>query len=141
MGYDFPVTIPAINFARLNLDLETAFPARIRGVTYDVAFALITVYAESLSGEEQATVAALIAAHDPDNLTPDQLAAAATEAVASAAEGQVRAIPNWATWTEAQTVNYITANVTDLASAKVVLVAMARMLVALRNKSWPNLQA
>jgi hypothetical protein len=140
MGYDFPVTVPALNFARLNLDLETAFPARIRGVTYDVAFSAITVYADNLDAGEVATVAGIIAAHDPDAMTPDQIAAARVATVASAADGHAANIPGWATWPEAKALAWIDGNVTDLASAKVALKAMARMLVALRNKTWPRLE-
>jgi hypothetical protein len=47
------------------------------------------------------------------------------------------AIPNWATWDEATVVDYINTNVTDLASARTVLVALARMVVALRDAQWP----
>ena len=47
------------------------------------------------------------------------------------------AIPNWATWDEATAVAYIETSVTDLASAGTVLVALARMVVALRDAQWP----
>ena len=47
------------------------------------------------------------------------------------------AIPNWATWDEADAVAYIETNVTDLASARTVLVALTRMVVALRDAQWP----
>ncbi len=56
------------------------------------------------------------------------------------AESQATAIPNWAHWTEQQVIDYINTNVTSLATAKVVLVALARMVVALRNETWPGLQ-
>ena len=49
-------------------------------------------------------------------------------------------IPGWASWTEEQVLDWIDDNVTDLASAKTALTAMARMLVALRNKTWPGLE-
>ena len=41
--------------------------------------------------------------------------------------------------TPAQAVAYIENNVTTLASAKVVLKIMARMLIALRDETWPEL--
>lgn len=43
------------------------------------------------------------------------------------------------TLTPAQTVQYIETNVTSLASAKVVLKIMARILIALRDETWPDL--
>ena len=60
--------------------------------------------------------------------------------VQSNSKSQVQNIPNWASWTELETLDYIDNNVTDLASAKVVIRAMARMLIALRNKEWPELE-
>jgi len=56
------------------------------------------------------------------------------------AETDIENIPGWASWTEAQAVAWIEANVTDLASAKAALTAMARLLVALRNKQFPELE-
>jgi len=57
----------------------------------------------------------------------------------SSSKTNAKAIPNWATWDEAQTVQYITDNVTSLATAKTVLIAMARLIVALRDETWPDL--
>lgn len=71
-----------------------------------------------------------------------------------AAEGQVRAIPGWATWSEAEALDWWTTNLSDaqvdavanLADAKVILKrqntairAMARMLIAMRDRLWPGL--
>ncbi len=64
----------------------------------------------------------------------------AQENIRSEARAQVQNIPNWATWTEVETLDHIDTNVTDLASAKVVIRAMARMLIALRNERWPDLE-
>jgi hypothetical protein len=50
-----------------------------------------------------------------------------------------RNIPNWAKWNMAETVSYIENNVKDLASAKTVLVAMAKMIVALRNRVFSDI--
>ena len=41
--------------------------------------------------------------------------------------------------TPAQAVAYIETNVTTLASAKAVLKIMARILIAMRDKTWPDL--
>ena len=43
------------------------------------------------------------------------------------------ALPGWATWTGEQAAAWIEENVTDLVSAKTVLTAMARAIVALRD--------
>lgn len=86
--------------------------------------------------QDRADVKAVIAAHD----------AAAYDIVLeriadrkSASKTDTKNIPNWATWDEAQAVQYITDNVTSLATAKTVLIAMTRMIVALRNQQWPDL--
>lgn len=42
-------------------------------------------------------------------------------------------LPNWATWTAQQAVDWIDTNVVDLDSAKIVLQQMARAIIALRN--------
>jgi len=55
------------------------------------------------------------------------------------AEDAARDIPQWATWDETQALDWIESNVDDLASAKTVLKAYARLLVALRDAQWPNL--
>jgi hypothetical protein len=88
-------------------------------------------YLTALSETERATAAAIIAAHDPTDYVAERQAGAQSAAAA---------IPSWATWDESQVIDYINTNVTTLASAKVVLVAMARMLVALRNQTWPGLK-
>ena len=83
---------------------------------------------------------------------------------------KIGAILNWSTWTEQEALDWYTTNVTDLidtipdisalsqtayannarliaAQTQNIIVAqalviqnMARMLLALRNKSWPNLE-
>lgn len=67
---------------------------------------------------------------------------------------RVSAIPGWATWTEAQVQEWWVVNfsdavvdaITDLPSAKEMMKqqnhaiqSMARILLALRDKTWPNL--
>jgi len=64
----------------------------------------------------------------------------AQDIIKAGAKAQASAIPNWASWTEIQATDYVDNNVTDLASAKVVLRAMARMMIALRNERWPDLE-
>jgi hypothetical protein len=65
---------------------------------------------------------------------------AAQASVAESGDSLAASIPGWAAWTETEVLGHIDSNVTDLASAVVVLKAMARMVVALRNKTWPNLE-
>lgn len=45
----------------------------------------------------------------------------------------IRNLPGWATWSADQAESWILTNVTDLASAKVALRAMARILIFLRD--------
>ena len=84
---------------------------------------------------------------------------------------KIGAILNWSTWTEQEALDWYTTNVTDLIDAipdidglsstayannaqaiaaqlqdiisaqALVIQNMARMLLALRNKTWPNLEA
>ena len=57
------------------------------------------------------------------------------EAVALSDEAPelLKDIPGWATWSMSEVVSYIEDNVTDLASAKQVLIALAKVVVVLRN--------
>lgn len=129
-----------VNVEVLDAELRAALGDVFDGIIYATADNELRVLLTEETFDWADAVDAVVEAHDPDNLTPDQLAAAKVEATAAEADAQSVAIPGWASWTEQRAINYITANVTDLASAKVVLVAMARMLVALRNKTWPHLQ-
>lgn len=71
--------------------------------------------------------------------TAKQQQATSDDAKVESAKTAAKAIPNWATWNETQAVNYIQTNVTDLASARTVLIALAKMVVALRDDTWPDL--
>ncbi len=84
-----------------------------------------------------AAIEAAITAHVPD---PLYFPADVERARQEAATTQAGDIPGWATWTESEATAWIDANVIDLASAKTALTAMARLLVALRNKAWPGLE-
>ena len=110
----------------------------------------------SHNGNQAATYAELFVTDDATNTIVTPLEADLTDAytrwqaaqvirdgqdaLQASAKAQAQAIPDWATWTEAETLAYIDANVTDLTSATVVLRAMAQMLIALRNERWPDLQ-
>jgi hypothetical protein len=47
--------------------------------------------------------------------------------------GAIKGLPGWATWDAGQAEDWIQINVTDLASAKTALKAMAKMLIYLRD--------
>lgn len=68
-----------------------------------------------------------------------------TSAIADSAKDAVTNIPGWASWTEQQVLDWITVNVQPeigvlAPDTYIMLRAMARLLVALRNKQWPSLQ-
>jgi|WetSurMetagenome_2_1015567.scaffolds.fasta_scaffold700030_1 hypothetical protein len=86
-------------------------------------------YSQPLDGAQMAVQMTVLANHDPVDYIQQREAAAAVAA---------KSIPSWATWTDQQAQDYINANVTTLAQAKVVLVALARMVVALRDHTWPE---
>ncbi len=137
--YDLKFTRAEYNLLKLDADLRAAFAGDMAGVTAQGADITVHLLREPTAAEQD-QIAAALAAHDPTSKTPAQLEAEHVAAVAAAADTNAANIPGWAHWTEKQTVDYITANVTDLASARTVLIAMARMMVALRNKNWPRLQ-
>lgn len=122
-----------VNFGALDAEMRAVFGERISGISA-IENRVIVHVLEPAEGDEALAQAALDA-HDPDALTPEQAALR----VAEDAPARAAAIPGWATWDEAQAVAYIENNVKDLASAKVVLIAMARVLVALRDAQWPLL--
>lgn len=61
------------------------------------------------------------------------------EARKASAITEARLATELKTLTPAQAVAYIDANVTNIASAKAVLKIMARMLIALRDETWPGI--
>ena len=122
-----------INPELLHAELKAALGADFLGVS--TLGDRITVHLAD-GFDEMAALTALIDAHDASGLTADQRVIQ----VAATSGDQAAVIPGWATWNEQTAIDYITNNVTDLASAKVVLTAMARMIVALRNAQWPGLE-
>lgn len=48
-------------------------------------------------------------------------------------------IPGWSTWNETEATSYIDEAVLDLPSAKIVLKALSRVLIALRDDRWPDI--
>ena len=108
---------------------------RIRGVTDDQS--------------TNDAIDAIIAAHNPNVLTDAQQA----EIVQAASDSQAASIPAWASWSEAAALAWHDTNITNelpvanLTEANALLQTMAtenrnmiRMIIAMRNKLWPNLE-
>jgi len=87
--------------------------------------------------ENEAAIQAVIDAHVPTDIYTVEDQHRQTKSNAGVAVGN---IPGWTTWDEQQALDWIDTDVTDLDSAKQALSAMARMIVAMRNKLWPELQ-
>jgi hypothetical protein len=115
----------------------------------------------------RADVAALIAANDAYTVTFLAKEAAAI-ARQQAARAHAKAIPSWSSWTEAEILSWIETNIGSplttgranlpatltlattriiflaildiLDKMQIVLIALARMVVAMRNQTWPDLQ-
>lgn len=123
----------AINFEMLDRAMRARFGERIAGISQSGDRLMVHVLAPE-AGDEDAALDVL-AAHDPSELTPEQeVQEAARQAPARAA-----AIPHWAAWNEDEAAAWILANVKDMDSARAVLIDMARLLVALRDATWPGL--
>ena len=60
--------------------------------------------------------------------------------IRSGAKAEVEADAQFKAWTGDDAALWIDSNVTDLESAKTVLKKMARMVIALRNERWPDLE-
>ena len=112
--------------------------------------------------QDRADVVAVLKAHDPIDYSAVNQAARLI-----LAKDAVKAIPSWAKWTEEESLSWVQANIsTPLADARaslpatltlatvrvaffvllgilykmlVLMVALTRMSVALRNKNWPEL--
>jgi len=65
--------------------------------------------------------------------------------IGEGADTQAKNIPGWASWTETEVLDWITANAASEIQAiapntYAMLRRMARMIVALRNKTWPQME-
>lgn len=122
-----------LNVVALDRAMRARFGQRISGISR--VRDLVTVHVLDYQDGDEDAAADVLAAHDPAEQTPEQ----AARKTADDAPARAAAIPGWATWDEAETVAWIEDNVRDLESAKQALVAMARLLVALRDAQWPGL--
>ena len=84
------------------------------------------IHCQNATLEQIALAEQIKADHDPTDYAA---------LVDEAADNAVRDIPGWATWTESEALAYIDNNPVD----KAVIKAMVRMLIALRDKTWPGL--
>lgn len=73
--------LPLINFARLDYELRAALPGKLDGISQD-KFKNLTVHVTAGENADalQPQIAAVITAHNPSVLTPDQALAARREA-------------------------------------------------------------
>ena len=113
-----------INIRLLHFELEQA-GLPVEGVALDGRID----YSRDLTAGEQSTADAIVTAHDPDGLLPSE----EDEVIAKEAKQNFRNMPQWATMTPQEADKYIDDNVNNLASAKVVLRKMAKMLMLLRD--------
>ena len=88
---------------------------------------------DAQAGELLPTIEAVIEAHDGI----DDIAV-----IVQDAEDRVKNIPGWATWTEVEALLWFTENIEPLNipdEIKNLLRAYGRVLLALRDKNWPEL--
>lgn len=113
-----------INYKLLHYELEQA-GLPVESVSEDGCID----YSRELTASEQSTADVVVAVHNPNGLLPQE----EDEVIAKEAKQSFRNMPQWATMTPQEAEDYIINNVNDLASAKVVLRGMAKMLMCLRN--------
>ena len=90
----------------------------------------------TFDASDESLVDAVEVAHDHSVLSVSEV----LMSVKMGAKTHAENIPSYATWTGAQAETWIENNVNNLASAKIVLKALAKMVIALRNERWPDLQ-
>ena len=74
-------------------------------------------------------IQAVIDAHNPEDLSSTEQ----KDLASATAMDDFSSMPDWATWTAQEASDYIETNVTDLASAKVVLQKLAMAVIYLRD--------
>lgn len=134
-------TLPHIDaMDALHASLATSLGNIFQGVSARKGKIVIHL-ADNATGQQQADAQQLVQSHDMNSRTDEQQAIVAAANILSQAETNVRNIPGWASWDEATALQWVTTNVTDLASAKTALLALTRMVIALRDAQWPGLNA
>ena len=128
--YLFDTAIQKILIRKLIKELEIDNNLSVEGVADQLPQVAVDFIGEP-SQDDLDTAQAVIDAHDATDYEAIRQAQADTDAAN---------IPGWASWTEAEATAWVDANVSNIASAKTALKAMARMIVALCNKQWPGLE-
>jgi hypothetical protein len=114
-----------INIAKLHRELEAA-GLPVVGVAADGRMD----WSRKLTEAEADQVKVILEAHDPVDYG---------QVRQEEAEKAAAAVENWSSWTAEKAAEYINANVTTVASARGVLVSMAKLVIALRDQTWPEL--
>ena len=133
------VTVTAIN--RDGLFEELAAAGLPRPVLFHCTrqpFELLMQYPD---GTDLGSILTVINAHDASQLSTGQLLEAQAAAIESGAEDEAQAIPDFVGWTPAEAQAWVQTNVTDLPTAKVVLVKMAGMVAAINARVFPRVRA
>jgi len=106
---------------------ETALPATF--FTYGDGYVRVDWVGDPPNQTTLDAIQAVITAHDPSDLSDTEI----KDELAEESREDFLSMPDWATWTAAEASAYIETNVTDLASAKVVLQKLAMAIIYLRN--------
>jgi len=112
---------------------ETALPATF--FTYGDGYVRVDWVGDPPDQTTLDAIQAAITAHDPEGQTDAEIA----EEIAVTAKTDFSSMPDWATWTATEASDWIETNVTDLASAKLVLQKMAMAIIYLRDVLKINL--
>ena len=133
------VTVMAINRDALFEELAAAgIPRPVLFHCTQEPFELLMQYPD---GTNVGPILTVINAHDASQLSAGQLVEAQAAVIGSGAEDEARAIPDFVGWTPAEAQAWVQANVTDLPTAKVVLVKMAGMVAAINARVFPRVRA
>lgn len=140
MTIDVTMNKGAYNALKLDEDLREALSDNIAGVS--TCGNRVTVHFLTAPSEaDRALAQQVIAEHNANDLTAAQEAERAEAEKVTAADTLAANVPGWASWSEAEALSYIDDNLTDLASARTIIKAQTRMLLAMRDKLWPHLTA
>lgn len=113
------------------LTQELAASLSIEGCAFLASGDVAVDFVSAPSAQDLIDAQAIIDAHDATDYV---------QQVQTGAKSQVQNVPNWATWDEATALSWYDTNVTSAADALPVLRAMIRLVIALRNETWPELQ-
>ncbi len=127
----FPVALVAVNLNQLVDEVRVELVEQLHGLADYLDVGEIAVDTDvALTTGQIAAVQAILDAHVARDYSQ----------ISADSETTVSNIPNWATWTEAEALAWFDANVTDFDSARTVLRALVRIVLAMRNRLWPNLE-